>query len=53
MNYATTQDVVGRRATAQQAVDLDALDALLADDFVLVGPLGFVLDKPQWRAVSG
>lgn len=35
-------------AAAQQASDPEALDALLADDFVLVGPLGFVLDKQQW-----
>jgi ketosteroid isomerase-like protein len=39
----------GRRwADAQPRGDVDALGALLADDFVLVGPLGFVLDKQQY-----
>jgi ketosteroid isomerase-like protein len=28
--------------------DIAALDALATDDFMLVGPLGFVLDKQQW-----
>jgi len=37
-----------RWAAAEQAADADALDALATDDFTLVGPLGFVLDKQQW-----
>jgi ketosteroid isomerase-like protein len=28
--------------------DVAALDALATDDFMLVGPIGFVLDKQQW-----
>ena len=28
--------------------DVDTLDALATDDFTLVGPVGFVLDKQQW-----
>jgi hypothetical protein len=28
--------------------DVAALDALAIDDFMLVGPVGFVLDKQQW-----
>lgn len=38
------------RRWAQGELDADAaaLDALATDDFMLVGPLGFVLDKQQW-----
>lgn len=35
-------------AEAQERGDADALDSLLTDDFMLVGPLGFVLTKQQW-----
>lgn len=38
----------GRWASAEQNEDADALDALVVDDFRLVGPLGFALDKRQW-----
>lgn len=37
-----------RWADAERRSDADALDTLLADDFVLVGPLGFVRDKAQY-----
>ncbi len=40
---------LGRRwVAAELSGDVGALSALLADDFVLVGPLGFVLDKEQY-----
>ena len=40
---------LGRRwATAERAGDADALKPLAADDFLLVGPLGFMLDKTQY-----
>ena len=40
---------LGRRwADAEQRGDADALSALAVEDFTLVGPLGFVLDKQQW-----
>jgi len=40
---------LGRRwADAEQRGDVEALDAVAADDFTLVGPLGFVLDRSQW-----
>jgi ketosteroid isomerase-like protein len=40
---------LGRRwADAEQSGDVAALDDLAAQDFTLVGPLGFVLDKAQW-----
>lgn len=48
MNSTSTEGTIAGLAAAQQASDPEALDALLADDFVLVGPLGFVLDKQQW-----
>jgi ketosteroid isomerase-like protein len=35
-------------ATAERSGDADQLDRLLGDDFILVGPLGFVLDKQQY-----
>ncbi|WP_051580546.1 nuclear transport factor 2 family protein [Pseudonocardia acaciae] len=39
----------GRRwADAEQRGDADALDAMATDDFTLVGPFGFLLDKSQW-----
>jgi ketosteroid isomerase-like protein len=40
---------VGRHwADAERTGDADALEPLLADDFLLVGPLGFMLDKTQY-----
>jgi hypothetical protein len=33
---------------AELAADIDTLDPLVTDDFRLVGPFGFVLDKQQW-----
>jgi ketosteroid isomerase-like protein len=35
-------------ANAQQNGDVAALQELLTEDFRLVGPFGFVLDKQQW-----
>jgi ketosteroid isomerase-like protein len=37
-----------RWAEAEARGDTGALDALTVDDFTLVGPVGFVLTKPQW-----
>jgi ketosteroid isomerase-like protein len=51
MTTDITTDVheLGRRwAEAEQRGDTQVLDALTTDDFTLVGPLGFVLDKGQW-----
>lgn len=40
---------LGKRwAEAEQRADTAVLDDLAVDDFRLVGPLGFVLDKTQW-----
>ncbi len=41
-------DLVDRWAAAEQDNDPGQLDGLLADDFVGVGPLGFVLTRQQW-----
>lgn len=41
-------DVVGRWARAEQANDAEARTALLSEEFVGVGPLGFVLSRDQW-----
>src|SRR5262252_5841073 len=48
--HATDQvlDLGQQWANAERAGDADALDQLLADDFLLVGPLGFMLDKTQY-----
>jgi ketosteroid isomerase-like protein len=43
-------DLVQQWAAAEQHNDAGLLDGLLADDFVGVGPLGFVLDRDQWLA---
>jgi ketosteroid isomerase-like protein len=48
----TTNEQVGalieQWAAAERSGDTDALAALTTDDFTLVGPLGFVLDRTQW-----
>ena len=46
-------DLVNRWAEAEQGNDAEALEGLLAHDFVGVGPLGFVLDRQQWLARFG
>jgi hypothetical protein len=48
MTPVTVEDTITRLAAAELAGDHAALHELIADDFRLVGPLGFVLDKPQW-----
>ena len=41
-------DLGSRWVDAELAADADVLDTLATDDFRLVGPFGFVLDKQQW-----
>jgi ketosteroid isomerase-like protein len=51
MTTNTADDVRGIGAAwvdAELAADVETLDALATDDFHLVGPFGFVLDKQQW-----
>jgi uncharacterized protein (TIGR02246 family) len=47
------QELVKSWAEAEQGNDATALDGLLADDFVGVGPAGFVLGRDQWLARFG
>jgi ketosteroid isomerase-like protein len=42
------RDLGSRWADAEQRGAVDALNALSTNDFTLVGPLGFVLNKQQW-----
>jgi uncharacterized protein (TIGR02246 family) len=44
----TVQNLIERWADAERKEDVAAFDELLADDFVGVGPLGFVLTREQW-----
>jgi hypothetical protein len=44
----TIDEILNRLSAAELAADAAALEDLLTDDFQLVGPLGFVLDKAQW-----
>ncbi|MFL5883136.1 MAG: methyltransferase domain-containing protein [Actinomycetota bacterium] len=52
---ATTDvpDLVESWAAAEQGSDVEALDRLLAGDFVGVGLVGFVLGRDQWLARFG
>lgn len=46
---ATQVDEFGARwAAAEVAGDTETLETMITDDFRLVGPLGFVLDRQQW-----
>ena len=42
------RDIGSTWVEAELAADVETLDALATDDFRLVGPFGFVLDKQQW-----
>jgi ketosteroid isomerase-like protein len=41
-------DLLDSWAGAERAGDAGTLGRLLTDDFVGIGPVGFVLDKPGW-----
>jgi ketosteroid isomerase-like protein len=44
------QELECRWARAEMDADSATLDAITLSEFVLVGPLGFVLNKQQWMA---
>jgi uncharacterized protein (TIGR02246 family) len=44
----TVQELVQRWADAERREDSSAIADLLADDFVGVGPLGFLVTRDQW-----
>lgn len=47
-DVAELEDFGRRWGKAEIEGDVTVLDALATKDFMLVGPLGFVLDKAQW-----
>ena len=42
------QDLLDTWTTSERTGNAGGLDRLLTDDFVGIGPVGFVLDKPMW-----
>jgi ketosteroid isomerase-like protein len=44
------RDLAERWVQAELGGDVETLDSLAVDDFMLVGPLGFILDRQQWLA---
>ena len=45
---STVEELEERWAKAEVEGDVSTLDAMATEDFRLVGPFGFVLDKEQW-----
>ncbi|SDS35066.1 nuclear transport factor 2 family protein [Actinopolymorpha singaporensis] len=45
---AQIRELGERWADAEQRGDVALLDELSVDEFAMVGPAGFILDKPQW-----
>jgi hypothetical protein len=48
MTATDIQDVLSRWTDAERNGDRDRLDGLLTEDFVGIGPVGFMLPKPAW-----
>jgi ketosteroid isomerase-like protein len=44
----TVDTLINDWTDAERASDAERMGALLADDFVGIGPVGFVLDKAAW-----
>ena len=47
-----TEEFLSEWAAAEQAGDTSALEMLLADGFMAIGPLGFILPKQAWPPSS-
>ena len=47
-DVAEIEEFGKRWVEAELAGDTSAMDSLAHRDFLLVGPLGFILDKAQW-----
>ena len=47
-DVADIEELGKRWVKAELDGDTDAMDSLAHNDFLLVGPLGFILDKAQW-----
>jgi ketosteroid isomerase-like protein len=47
-DVAEIEELGKRWVKAELAGDTSAMDSLAHNDFLLVGPLGFILDKAQW-----
>jgi len=47
-DVAAIEELGKRWVEAELAGDTNAMDSLAHQDFLLVGPLGFILDKAQW-----
>jgi hypothetical protein len=48
-DHVAEPDEFGQRwAAPEVADDVGVLDSMATKDFILVGPLGFLLDKTQW-----
>ena len=45
--------ILERWTDAERRGDADRMDGLLADDFVGIGPVGFVLDRAAWLGRYG
>ena len=49
----TVDELLTAWADSERDADIDRLDALLSEDFVGIGPVGFVLDKAAWLGRFG
>lgn len=47
-DVAAIEELGKRWVEAELAGDTNAMDSVAHQDFLLVGPLGFILDKAQW-----
>ena len=48
MTASTSHELIETWTAAERSADVHALEGMLAEDFLFVGPLGFLLDGDQW-----